>query len=78
MELDELSLALELMSAQDLSRFARRCLCMSMYQKGSIEDIDIAVALDMIYVECCRRDNERLYDMALESVTSHPEVCDAA
>ena len=81
MDIDTLEESLELMSEQALSRFAKRCLCQSLHNAtldGEHVDIDVQVALDMIYAECARRGIERLYDAALDSVTSHPEICSAA
>lgn len=81
MDIDSLEETLELMSEQALSRFAKRCLCQSIHNARPDEEdigVDVQVALDLIYAECARRGIERLYDAALESVSSHPEVCNAA
>jgi hypothetical protein len=34
------------------------------------------IALDMVYVECSRRGQERLYDSVYASISRHPERCD--
>ena len=81
MDIDTLEETLELMSEQALSRFAKRCLCQSIHDAHVGDDeigVDVQVALDLIYAECARRGIERLYDAALESVSSHPEICSAA
>jgi len=65
MDIDTLEESLEIMSEQALSG-------------GEAVDIDVQVALDMVYAECARRGIERLYDAALESVSSNPQICDAA
>jgi len=81
MDIDTLAETLEIMSEQALSRFIKRCLCQSIYNTtmgGQGIDIDVQVALDMVYAECARRGIERLYDAALDSVSSNPQVCDAA
>jgi hypothetical protein len=81
MDIDTLEETLEIMSEQALSRFAKRCLCQSLHNTtlgGEGVDIDVQVALDMVYAECSRRGIERLYDAALESVSTNPQVCDAA
>ena len=81
MDIDTLEESLEIMSEQALSRFAKRCLCQSIHNAtlgGEAVDIDVQVALDMVYAECARRGIERIYDAALESVSSNPQICDAA
>ena len=81
MDIETLEETLEIMSEQALSRFAKRCLCQSLHNAtlaGEGVDIDVQVALDMVYAECSRRGIERLYDAALESVSANPQVCDAA
>lgn len=81
MDIDTLAETLEIMSEQALSRFIKRCLCQSIHNAtmgGQGLDIDVQVALDMVYAECSRRGIERLYDAALDSVSSNPQICDAA
>ncbi len=81
MDIETLEETLEIMSEQALSRFAKRCLCQSLHNAtlaGEGVDIDVQVALDMVYAECSRRGIERLYDAALESVSANPQICDAA
>ncbi|NOZ52500.1 MAG: hypothetical protein GXP08_05065 [Gammaproteobacteria bacterium] len=80
MDINTLEESLELMSEQALSRFAKRCFCLSLYNESGGEElgIDVHIALDMVYAECTRRGIERLYDAACESVNAHPEVCSAA
>ena len=78
MTIAELQQALEDMSEQELSRFIKRCLCYAMFGQNKIHDVDANIARDMAYVECARRDNERLYDMACEMVNKNPNICDAA
>ena len=81
MDIDTLQETLEHMSEQALSRFAKRCLCQSIHDARFDNEeigVDVQVALDMIFAECSRRGMERLYDAALESVSSHPEICSAA
>lgn len=76
--LDNLADALERMSEQMLNRFARRCICQSMHEVGSGVAIDVSSALDIVYTEYARRGIEKHYDMIVEAVSKHPEVCDAA
>ena len=78
MTIAELQQALEDMSEQELSRFIKRCLCQVMCGAAKIHDIDANIARDMAYVECSRRDNERLYDMACDQVNKNPDICNAA
>lgn len=78
MNLAELQSSLEMMSEQELSRFVKRCICQTLYGATKIKDVDAHVALDMVYAECARRGNERLYDMAHEAVSKNPNICDAA
>jgi hypothetical protein len=81
MDIDTLEESLQIMSEQALSRFAKRCLCQSIHNStldGEAVDIDVQVALDMVYAECASRGIERLYDAALDSVSSNPQICDAA
>lgn len=78
MTIAELQQVLEDMSEQELSRFIKRCLCQTLVGATKIHDIDANIARDMAYVECARRNNERLYDMACEMVNKNPNICDAA
>lgn len=78
MTIAELQQTLEDMSEQELSRFIKRCMCQALYGVSKIYETDINIAQDMAYVECARRDNERLYDMACEMVNKNPDICNAA
>ncbi len=81
MDIDTLEQSLEMMSEQALSRFVKRCLCQSIHNAtlgGEAIEFDVQIALDLVYAECARRGIERLYDAALESVSSNPQICDAA
>lgn len=78
MNLVELQQTLEEMSERELSRFVKRCICHSFTGESIFPEIDTGVALDMVHSECIRRGIEKLYDMAQESVTKNPGVCDAA
>ena len=78
MTFNELQNELEHMSEQELSRFVKRCMCQTMYGAMKINGVDANIAMDMAYVECASRDNERLYDMACEMVNKNPDICDAA
>jgi hypothetical protein len=77
-KLDELADALEGMSQQELNRFARRCICQSLYASGPTIGFDAHAALDIVYAEYTRRGVEKQYDIAFDSVTKHPDVCNAA
>ena len=78
MNLAELQQSLEEMSEQELSRFVKRCICQILNGVTKIKDVDANVALDMVYSECARRGNEKLYDMAHDAVSRNPGICDAA
>ena len=76
--LDELADALEGLSQKELNRFAKRCICLSLYASGPSLEFDAHAALDIVYTEYTRRGVEKQYDIAFESVTKHPDMCNAA
>lgn len=70
---------LEGMSAQELARYTKRCVCRKLNQDQVAEsDLDPATELDLVHAEYVRRGMEKHYDMAFESVTKNPDACDAA
>lgn len=75
MKIDKLERALSHMSNKALMKFVKRCVCRTLAGANVAAD-DSRQALDMVYVECSRRGNERLYDTAYASVMHHPESCD--
>ena len=77
MKIDKLERALRHMSNKALIKFVKRCVCRSMLGSGNCtEEGEARVALDMVYVECSRRGQERLYDTAYAQVAHHPERCE--
>ena len=79
MNVNSVAESLEGMSQQALSRYIKRCFCRLLDNASETDDgVDLQLALDLAHAECCRRQKERLYDMAYESVMSHPEWCNAA
>jgi hypothetical protein len=74
-KIDKLEGALRRMPNKALVRFVKRCVCKVLL--GVEKSSSIArEELDMVYVECSRRGQERLYDTAYASVSRHPESCD--
>ena len=75
-KIEKLERALGRMSNKALIRFVKRCVCRAMLGSGNCtEEGEAREALDMVYVECSRRGQERLYDTAYASVARHPERC---
>lgn len=75
MKIDKLERALRHMSNKALMKFVKRCVCRTLPSAGE-DSSESREALDMVYVECSRRGQERLYDTAYAYVTHHPERCD--
>jgi len=74
-KLERLEQALRHMSNRALLKFVKRCVCRTLPGVGDGAD-DSREALDMVYVECSRRGQERLYDTAYAYVAHHPDRCD--
>ena len=74
-KIDKLERALKRMPNKALVRFVKRCVCKTLL--GIDNTVDGArEELDLVYVECSRRGQERLYDTAYATVSRHPERCD--
>ena len=73
MKIEKLERALAHMSNKALIHFVKKCVCQTLTKSVKNEVRD---ALDMVYVECSRRGQERLYDTAYASVSQHPERCE--
>ena len=74
MNLEEFRETLETLKDSELIKYIQKYVCLS------LADADNPAAqshtlLDLIYVECIRRNKERLYDKAYESVCRQPAVC---
>ena len=75
MNIDKLERALRKMPNKALVRFVKRCVCKTLL--GVDKSVDEArEELDLVYVECSRRGQERLYDTAYANISRHPELCD--
>lgn len=74
-KIDKLERALRRMPNKALLRFVKRCVCKTLLGVDSAASV-ARVELDMVYVECSRRGQERLYDTAYATVSRHPERCD--
>ena len=74
-KIDKLERALRRMPNKALVRFVKRCVCKTLLGVGSTASV-AREELDMVYVECSRRGQERLYDTAYATVSRHPESCD--
>ena len=75
---NELVQELEVMSKQELNKFAKRCVCRKLYTEESGSGLDPATELDLVHAEYVRRGLEKHYDMTFESVTKNPDACNAA
>lgn len=75
MKVEKLERALMQMSNKALIRFVKKCVCKTLLGVDTTAS-EARVALDMVYVECSRRGQERLYDSVYASVSRHPERCD--
>ncbi len=73
-KIEKLERALQHMSNKALIRYVKKCVCMTLLGVENTAN-EARVALDMVYVECSRRGQERLYDSVYASVSSHPERC---
>lgn len=74
-KVEKLERALMQMSNKALIRFVKKCLCKTLLGMDSTAS-EARIALDMVYVECSRRGQERLYDSVYASISRHPERCD--
>ncbi|NOX76338.1 MAG: hypothetical protein GXP17_06940 [Gammaproteobacteria bacterium] len=75
LRVERLEPALDRMSNKALIKFAKRCVCKTLFGVGNAAS-EAREALDMVFMECSRRGKERLYDSAYASVSHHPERCD--
>ena len=75
MKIDKLERALRRMPNKASLRFVKRCVCKTLLGVDTMVD-EARVELDLVYVECSRRGQERLYDSTYASVSRHPERCD--
>ena len=71
-KIDKLERALRRMPNKALIRFVKRCVCKILLGTAN----EAREELDLVYVECSRRGQERLYDTAYATVSRHPERCD--
>jgi hypothetical protein len=71
-KIDKLERALRRMPNKALVRFVKRCVCRILLGAAN----EAREELDLVYVECSRRGQERLYDTAYATVSRHPERCD--
>lgn len=74
-KIDKLERALKQMPNKALIRFVKKCICKTLLGVENTAS-EAKVALDMVYVECSRRGQERLYDSVYASISRHPERCD--
>ena len=75
-KIDKLERALRRMPNKALIRFVKRCVCKILLGSDDSVSSDAREELDLVYVECSRRGQERLYDTAYANISRHPEVCD--
>ncbi len=75
MKIDKLERALSRMPNKALLRFVKRCVCKILLGVDKTGE-EAREELDLVYVECSRRGQERLYDAAYATVSRHPERCD--
>ena len=75
-KIDKLERALRRMPNKALIRFVKRCVCKILLGVENAADDEAREELDLVYVECSRRGQERLYDTAYATVSRHPESCD--
>ena len=76
MNIEKLEYALRRMPNKALVRFVKRCVCKILLTTESTGNDEAREELDLVYVECSRRGQERLYDTAYSTVSRHPERCD--
>ena len=74
-KIDKLERALRRMPNKALIRFVKRCVCKILLGFDNTAN-EAREELDLVYVECSRRGQERLYDTAYATVSRHPERCD--
>ena len=75
MNIEKLENALRKMPNKSLIRFVKRCVCKILLGVDNKTN-EAREELDLVYVECSRRGQERLYDTAYSNVSRHPERCD--
>jgi hypothetical protein len=74
--INKLERALRRMPNKALIRFVKRCVCKILLGSENTANDVAREELDLVYVECSRRGQERLYDTAYANVSRHPEYCD--
>ena len=74
--INKLERALRKMPNKALIRFVKRCVCKILLGNENSANEEAREELDLVYVECSRRGQERLYDTAYANVSRHPEHCD--
>jgi len=74
--INKLERALRRMPNKALIRFVKRRVCKTLLGVENAANDDAREELDLVYVECSRRGQERLYDTAYANVSRHPERCD--
>lgn len=75
-KIDKLERALRRMPNKALIRFVKRCVCKILLGVENTANDEAREELDLVYVECSRRGQERLYDTAYANISRHPEHCD--
>ena len=74
MNLEEFRETLEALKDSELIKYVQKYVCLSLADANNPLATSHTL-LDLVYVECIRRDKERLYDKAYESVCRRPKVC---
>jgi len=74
MNLEEFRETLEALKDSELIKYVQKYVCLSLADASNPLATSHTL-LDLVYVECIRRDKERLYDKAYESVCRRPKVC---
>jgi hypothetical protein len=74
MNLEDFRETLEALKDSELIKYVQKYVCLSLADAGD-PLANSHTMLDLVYAECIRRDKERLYDKAYESVCRQPKVC---
>jgi len=74
MNSDEFRETLETLKHSELIRYIQKYVCLSLADVNNPQ-AESHILLDLIYIECVRRDKERLYDKVYETVCKQPQMC---
>lgn len=74
MNTEEFRETLDTLKESELIHYVQKYVCLSLTD-ASDPAAEVHTLLDLVYVECVRRNKERMYDKIYETMCRDPEVC---